>query len=248
MGIEEFSTGDSWAHRLDPRVKIVVALAFSIVTALIQGMTAALIAPVFPLLLLVAARLNPLRVLSRLAVVNGFLFFLLVFMPFTVPGTVVGSIGPFQVHKEGLVAAAALFLKSNAIMMALIALLGTTPVFTLVHAMSHLWVPDKLVHLFFFCFRYLHVIHDEFHRLVRAMKIRGFRPRTDMHTYRSYANLAAMVLISSYDRSKRVLAAMKCRGFKGRFYIMHDYEMKRGDAAQGAAGLGVMGVLVVMWW
>lgn len=244
MGIEEFSIGDSWAHRLDPRAKIIAALAFSIVIALIHAPAAAIIAPVFPLMLVVAASLNPLRVLARLAVVNGFLFFLVVFLPFTVSGTVIASVGPLDVHREGLVAAGVLLLKSNAIMLALIALLGTTPVFTLVHAMSHLGVPDKLVHLFFFCFRYLHVIHEEFDRLTRAMKIRGFRPRTDMHTYRSYAYLVAMVLISGYDRSNRVLAAMKCRGFKNKFYILHHYEMKRADAVLAATGLLFMTALV----
>ncbi len=110
-----------------------------------------------------------------------------------------------------------------------IALLGTSPVFNLVHTLSHMGFPNKLVHIFFFCFRYIHVIHEEYHRLVKAMKIRGFQPRSNIHTYRAYAYLVGMILVRSFDRSKRILAAMKCRGFRGKFYILHHYEMKKYD-------------------
>ena len=50
------------------------------------------------------------------------------------------------------------------------------------------------MHLFFFSFRYIHVSHSEYHRLDNAMKIRSFKPRTDIHTYRSYAYLVGMLL------------------------------------------------------
>ncbi len=127
------------------------------------------------------------------------------------------SVGPVAIYREGVISALAITLKSNAIILTMIVLLGTSPVFTLVHALSHLGVPDKLVHLFFFCFRYVHVIHEEFHALATAAKVRGFRPGTNRHTYRTHAYLVGMLLVRSFDRSARIVAAMKCRGFKGKF-------------------------------
>jgi cobalt/nickel transport system permease protein len=229
MDIEEFALGDSFVHKLDPRVKIISALVFSTVVALNQWMLAAAVAIIFPMVLIVAARINIGRVLSRLAVVNAFVLFLWFFLPFTFPGEVIYSMGPLDIHREGLLYALLITLKSNAIVLMVIALLGTSPVFNLVHALSHMGVPDKLVHIFFFCFRYVHVVHEEYHRLATAMKIRSFKPRSDIHTYRAYAYLVGMILVRSFDRSKRILAAMKCRGFSGRFYILHHYEMKKCD-------------------
>ncbi|MGB6065998.1 MAG: energy-coupling factor transporter transmembrane component T [Desulfomonilaceae bacterium] len=92
-----------------------------------------------------------------------------------------------------------------------------------------MWWDQTVLKRFLFSFRYVPVIQEEYHRLVKAMKIRSFRPRTDIRTYRAYAYLVGMILVRSFDRSKRILAAMKCRGFKGRFYILHHYEMKRCD-------------------
>lgn len=245
MEIEEFALGDSFIHKMDPRAKIVATLVFSLVVALshsLPGVTASLL---FPLILLVLSGISIPKVALRIAVVNAFIVFLWFFLPFTVPGTVIYSWGPLHVYREGVLQALLITLKSNAILLTVMVLLGTSPIFSLVHALSHMGVPDKLVHLFFFCFRYIHVIHEEYHRLIHAMKIRGFKPATNMHTYRAYAYLVGMLLVRSFDRSSRILAAMKCRGFKDKFYILHHYEMKNYDYVLTASSMLVSGLLLV---
>jgi len=244
MQIEEFALGNSWVHELDPRVKIVVTFVFSLVVALNQDLAATALSIVLPVALILAARLTLKKVLARLAIVNGFIAFMWLFLPFTTPGETIYTLGPLTIQRAGVEAALLITLKSNSIILMVIALLGTSPIFTLVHALSHLWVPDKLVHLFFFCYRYIHVIHGEYHRLINAMKIRGFRPKTDMHTYRAYAYLLGMLLVRSFDRSKRILQAMRCRGFKGKFYILHHYQMKRYDYALVGSSLAFAALLL----
>lgn len=229
MQIEEFALGDSLVHRLDPRVKIIVTFVFSVVVALTGSIATAATALGLPLFLILAARLDLTCVLRRIAVVNTFVLFLCLFLPFTYPGRTIYSIGPLDVHMEGLMQAVLIAIKSNAVILMVIALLGTSTVFSLVHALGRLGMSDKLVHLFFFCFRYIHVIHEEYHRLSNAMKMRGFKPGTNVHTYRSYAYLMGMLLVRSFDRSRRIFAAMKCRAFKGRFYVLQDYRMKNSD-------------------
>jgi cobalt/nickel transport system permease protein len=246
MRIEEFSVGDSVVHRMDPRTKIVVAAVYSVVVAVTQSLLAAGCAMVLPLVLIPIARLSVRGVLARLAVVNGFILFLWLVLPFTVPGEALVSFGPLTVYREGILQALLISVKSNAIVLTVIALLGTTPVLELVHAAGHLGVPNKLVHLFFFCFRYLHVIHEEYHRLMEAAKIRGFRPDTSMHTYRTYAYLLGMLLVRSFERSRRIVDAMKCRGFKGRFYILHHYNMAGRDLVLAASGVSFSFMLVFL--
>lgn len=245
MEMEEFASGKSWVHKLDPRVKIVITMVFSVVVALNNHLEMTAISIILPAFLLVCARLDFGKVMLRLAIVNGFTLFLWLFLPFTTPGETIYAIGPFTIQREGVYQALLITLKSNSIILMALALLGTSQIFTLVHAMSHLWVPDKLVHLFFFCFRYIHVIQDEYHRLNNAMKMRGFKPKTNIRTYRAYSFLVGMLLIRSFNRSKRILQAMRCRGFKGKFYILHHYEMKRYDYAVGGSSLAFSILLMV---
>jgi cobalt/nickel transport system permease protein len=83
--------------------------------------------------------------------------------------------------------------------------------------------------LFLFTVRYLDVLHCECLRLRWAMKVRCFHPRMDRHTYRSFGNLLGMLLVRGYDRSERIMAAMKCRGFQGRFYLLDHFSFQSRD-------------------
>jgi cobalt/nickel transport system permease protein len=122
------------------------------------------------------------------------------------------------------------------------------PVITLGQALHNLRLPDKLCHLLLFTYRYLHVFELEYLRLVQAMKIRGFQPGTNVHTYRSYANLAAMLLVRSFDRAETVYQAMLCRGFRGVFYSLKTFSWQPRDwTFAGLSFLALTLILCLEW-
>jgi len=150
--------------------------------------------------------------------------------------------------RQGVVFTGLITLKSNAIIIALIALIATVPVVTLGQALHQMRFPDKLSHLLLFTYRYIHVFEQEYQRLVQAMKIRGFTPCTDMHTYRSYGYLAAMLLVRSFDRAERVFQAMLCRGFNGTFYNLRTFSWQHRDHLFLAVTLPVLAGLLWLEW
>jgi cobalt/nickel transport system permease protein len=243
---EPFSEGASLAHRLDPRGKIVVAVLFAVLIAVSKSYVATLAGLGLALIWLALARLPLKKVAHRLLVVNSFIFFLWIVLPLTYPGNPVLEFGPLAATRQGLIFTGLITLKSNAIIIALIALVATVPVVTLGQAMHDLRLPDKLCHLLLFTYRYLYVFEQEFHRLVQAMKIRGFRPRTNMHTYRSYSYLAAMLLVRSYDRADRVFQAMLCRGFHGVFYSLRTFTWQQRDKIFLVAALLALALILFL--
>jgi cobalt/nickel transport system permease protein len=238
---EPFSEGASLAHRLDPRGKIVVAALFAVLIAGSKSYPATLAGLALALLCLALARLPVKQVIARL-------FFLWFVLPLTYPGDAVWRLGPLTATRQGLLFTGLITLKSNAIIIGLIALIATVPVVTLGQAMHNLRLPDKLCHLLLFTYRYLYVFEQEFHRLVQAMKIRGFQPRTNLHTYRSYAYLAAMLLVRSYDRADRVYQAMLCRGFHGTFYSLRTFSWQRRDGIFLVVSLLALAVVLYLEW
>jgi cobalt/nickel transport system permease protein len=227
--LEEFAEGDTIIHRLDPRVKILVALPFAVLVALMHGHAGPARGLALAALLVALARLDIRKVLNRLVVVNVFVLMLWAFLPFTTPGESVFALGPLSASREGLALAGAITLKTNAIVLATIALLGTSKAFSLAHALVHMHAPAKLVHLFFFFYRYISVLHEEYSRLRNAMRVRAFRPRTDGHTYRSYAYLVGMLIVRSFERSERIYHAMLCRGFHGHFPVISHFHLRGAD-------------------
>jgi len=243
---EKFSEGDSTLHRLDPRVKIIVAILFSVMVALTDKYTLLTGGLLFAVGAVAVARLRAKEIISRLLVVNSFIFLLWLMLPFTFPGKNIYTLGSFNISQEGIKYALLITIKSNAIILAGIALLSTSSIFNLVHALRHLHFPDKLTQLFFFTYRYTQTIHSEYIRLNNAIKIRGFKPRTNFHTYRTYAYLVGMMLVRSYDRSKRVYNAMLCRGFKGKFWTLNHFVFKKSDVVAGIVLLSCMMGLMLL--
>jgi len=227
---------------------VVVAALFAVLLAVAQTYAAVLAGLGLALICLVLARLPWKKVASRLLVVNSFIIFLWLVLPLTYPGEEVWRLGPLSVTREGLIYTGLITVKSNAIIIALIALVATIPIVTLGQSLQALRLPDKLCHLLLFTYRYLHVFEQEFQRLIQAMKIRGFQPKTNLHTYRSYAYLAAMLLVHSYDRAERVYQAMLCRGFHGTFYSLRTFSWERRDGIFLALSLPVLAVLCYLEW
>lgn len=245
---DAFAAQKSIIHRLDPRPKIIVAMAFSVVMAAATHWRAMACGAAFSVLVLSLARLPAVKVLRRLLVVNGLILVLWLLLPVSVEGTPIAKVGPFIVTREGVRYAALLTARCNIIVLALLSLVSTVPIFTLGRAMATLWIPDKVVQLFFFTYRYVHVIHEEYVRILRALKIRGFEPGTNLHTYRTYAYLMGMLFLKSYERSGRIRQAMVCRGFQGRFYNLNDLTMRPFDWLLAISmGLAVAVIAGVQW-
>ncbi|MGD9334735.1 MAG: cobalt ECF transporter T component CbiQ [Desulfobacterales bacterium] len=245
---EPFSTGNSIIHDLDPRVKIIMVAFFSVLVAVSSKFLALLPALAISLFFVAMAKLPIKKVFYRLLLVNGLILFLWFVLPFTYNGQALFTIGPFVATKEGILLAGQITAKSNAILLTMIALLSTTPIFSLGHAMGQLHFPNKITHLFLFTFRYIHVIYKEYHRLTNAMRVRGFVPRTNMYTYKSYAYLVGMLLVRSYDRAERIHKAMRCRGFNKKYHSLKQFSLKMEDIFCLSLMLAVISGLAVLQW
>jgi cobalt/nickel transport system permease protein len=238
MTHEPFAYGNTFFHHLDPRIKWIFGIAFAFFIAIAQQGPVLGAGMLLALLCLIVSRppLGPL--FKRLLVVNVFIASLWIFLPFTTPGEALSTVFSLEPTRQGILLAAKISVKTNTIVIFLTAWLGTTTVFNLAHALSHLKVPDKLVQIFFFTWRYVHELKLELHRLRNTLKARSFRPHTDMHTYKTYAYLVGMLLVRSFERSERIYEAMLCRGFFGRFPAYHHFHLNTKDSVT-LAGFGV---------
>lgn len=234
---------DSPVHRLDPRGRLVVAGAFSVAVVTCHEFPALGAALALALILALTARLPPRATIKRVMVMDLFVVLMLLMLPFTVPGAEWFRLGEWTASWEGLLRALEIALKANAVILALLALVGTMETATLGHALRHLRIPVKLIVLFMFMIRYIEVLGREYHRLRIAMKARAFRPRGDLHTWRTFGYLMGMLLVRGLDRSERVMRAMKCRGFSGHFHLHDTMALRLADLVFGAASLLALGAM-----
>ncbi|TKB48619.1 cobalt ECF transporter T component CbiQ [Ferrimonas sediminicola] len=219
-----------WLERSDPRLRVLCALVLLAVTLGLSHPLPLMLALTLSLGLVPVVGLSFKVLLKRLLAVEGLMILLLISLPFTVRGETLWQWHGLVLSAEGLERALVVLLRANTMVVGMLTLLGSMEPERLGHALARLGVPDKLVHLFLMTVRYLFVLLDEYRRLRQAMRARAFRPGSNLHTWRTLGWLIGMLLIRSMERASRVLAAMRCRGFQGRFYLIHKGQWQAVDS------------------
>lgn len=219
----------SFVALFDPRVRMISALVFAVLVVAIDQMVFGLCAFLFALATMFCANLPWRLTLKRMAAMDGFIIVMLFMLPFTTPGTPVFTFLGADASKEGIEHAIMIGIRANAIILMMLSLFSAMTPVTMGHTLFRLKCPAILVHLLMFTVRYVTVLHDEYERLRIAMRLRGFKARNSLHTYRSLGYLFGMLLVRSFERAERVLEAMKCRGFTGQFPIIDQLQYKSRD-------------------
>jgi cobalt/nickel transport system permease protein len=222
--VEKAVQGESpvfFLENVDPRLKVVALVVWSVVLAILHTMDAALIGFAGSMLLAIfSGVLFSFQSLKKVLAVNVFLIFIWLFLPFSFKGgEVVHRMLGLSVTREGLDLSALVSVKALSITLGAASILGSTSIYTILCGLKGLGCPEKVIALLLLMSRYIQVVGDEYKRLRNAMRIRGFTPKLSMHTLKSVANLCGMLLVRGFERGDRVLAAMLCRGYKGRLWV-----------------------------
>jgi cobalt/nickel transport system permease protein len=245
---EPFADGRSLMHTIDPRLRVIGATLLAVVVAVSYDFKALGTALALSLVMAVAARLDFRQVLRHLLAPALFLILLWLVLPWSYEGQVLTRLGPVPITRPGVILCAQISLKTIALMVAFMALVATMTVDTLGHTLNRLHLPDKMVHMLLLTYRYLFVLEQEYQRLLRAMKIRNFQPKTDLHTYRTYAYLVGMLFVRASERARRVHSAMICRGFNGRFVSLRQFKPNTYNRLFILGTLAALALLASLEW
>ncbi|MBQ9121484.1 MAG: energy-coupling factor transporter transmembrane protein EcfT [Clostridia bacterium] len=223
----QYFEGNSFLHRMDPRAKLVVAIAYIVVLFLARSVSA------FLLVLLVTAMLIAISTVPLRTILKGLkpILFLVAFTAILNVFWYKGETVLFQwrfitVYQEGLI---------NAVMMALrIALLiagsgviltyTTTPI-ALTDGLERLLSPLKKIKLpvhefsmmMTIALRFIPTLVEETHKIMNAQKARGVDFSSGGLIKRAKALIPILVplFISSFRRADELATAMECRCYHG---------------------------------
>lgn len=246
--LEEYLKGNSIIHKIDPRIKLVFSFLLSIIIAVTNRFSGAILGLAIGILIILLSGVRLRDVLKRIILVNGFILFLWIILPPTYQEKLVLKIFGIPIYEEGVILALLLTLKCNAIALIFLGLSATSNIFEIVHALHHLFIPNKVVALFFLIYRYSWVIFYEYERLVWTLKARGFNPRTSLYTYRAYGYIIGGLLVKSYLHGENLYRAMLARGFNGKFYLLDHFSFSWRDGIAGIIlGFGSILIILLPW-
>ena len=237
---DRYHDTNSFIHRLDPRVKVVVTIAFILSNALLPD-GAWITFGLSWLFLLLANALSELGLFFTLRRSLIALPFALVAVTvlFSIPGEPLTSFHflfwDLTITDAGLLRFESILVRSWLSVQMAILLVGTARFPDIVHALEHLRVPSILTTIIAFLYRYLFVLVDEVFRLLRAREARsaavaGVRAGGSVAWRAGVAgSMAGQLFLRSYERSDRVYNAMLARGYTGHMQTMNPHEMHSVD-------------------
>jgi cobalt/nickel transport system permease protein len=250
--IDEYSRLNSVIHRLDPRTKLIASLAFIVAVVLTPANNWRVFAFYFAIIavMLVFSKLPPLYVLKRSLVILPFVLLIAIFIPFFKEGEVAGSyniwLWQISITYDGLLILANVVVKSWLCILALILLSSTTRLDDLLKALKQLGMPQVMILILSFMYRYIFVLVDEVMRIQQARDSRNFGG-SRLHHLKTIGNMVGTLFIRSYERGERIYAAMLARGFDGQVRTLHKLRFKQADAYFGAAFSLVLVLPYIIW-
>ena len=237
---DRYHETESFLHRLDPRVKVVVTVVFILSNALLPD-GAWMAFGLSWLFLLLANFLSNLGVgftLKRSLVALPFALIALTVL-FSIPGKPLVSFHflfwDLTISDAGMLRFVSILIRSWLSVQMAILLVATARFPDLIHALQHLRVPAILTTIIAFLYRYLFVLADEVFRLMRARESRGAaipgkRGGGSLAWRAGVAgNMAGQLFLRSYERSDRVYNAMLARGYRGHMQTINPHELRRRD-------------------
>lgn len=244
--LDKYADGDSFFHRLDGRVKFLAAVVFS-AFVLLSGPKAVAILFCFavgPFAVLIWAGVPLSFVFRRILAVCPFVLILALSGPFYDRQPENIAVGPYVFSLAGgWLRCISILGKFTVTMMTLFALVCTTRFADLLAGLEKMRLPQVLVIQLGMLYRYLFVLVDRVHHILRARNTRklrnlGFRRETEIA-----AAMAGSLFIRSIETSQKIHIAMQARGFCGQFHSIRTMKMTWRDVFFAAIVIIFLGLI-----
>ena len=221
----QYFPGDTLAHRLDPRTKLLATILYIIAIFLAKGPIAY---GVLILTLIVSVRISRVgaRALFRgLKPVLFIIAFTAVLNLFYTPGAVIAQLWIFHVTREGVITAIAMMLRISLLIMGTFLLTYTTSPIRLTDGLESLLGPLKklgvpvheLAMMMSIALRFIPTLIEETDKIMSAQRARGadFESGNLLQRAKALIPLLVPLFVSAFRRADELATAMECRCYHG---------------------------------
>lgn len=221
----QYFPGNSFIHRLDPRVKLTLTLAYIVGLFMAKGFVT------YGVMLLWLALAVSLSRIKFSVLVKGLrpLVFIIVFTGllniFYTSGQEIASFWIFHITREGLITAGRMSLRIIMLIMGTFLLTYTTSPIRLTDALERLFGPLKklrapvheLAMMMTIALRFIPTLLEETDKIMNAQRARGadFDSGNILRRARALIPLLVPLLFSAFRRAEELATAMECRCYHG---------------------------------
>ncbi len=216
--IEKLANGDSLIHRLNPLLKIILALMYIIFVISTSCLD-------FFELPLYSIIIGIMISLSKVSFMDLF------------KRSLIGL--PINIS-TGVLLFITIIIKNILCLMAVFLLMATTKFDSVTCELVHLKIPSIFVLQLVMIYRYIFVLVEEALTMIQAYQLKN--PQSKGIAFKDMGSFVGSLLVRSFERSNEVYNAMKCRGFdvKQAYLNYVDFEIENYFLLMMAVGVLMM--------
>ena len=225
--LDSLSYKDTFVHRIDPRVKLIVTFIFILVVVSFPKYELSSLMPffVYPVFLLTAGDVPIRAIAKKVLFISPFAIFIGIFNPLLDTKVMVTVLGiPIT---GGWISFFSIIVKFILTVSTALLLIAVTSFPGICEALERLKLPRIFVIQLLFLYRYLFVLLKETLRMVRARDARSFGKRGK--EIKTFIRLISVLLLRTLEKAERIYQAMLSRGFRGEIRVSKRHRLKYHD-------------------
>ncbi|MGL4669215.1 MAG: cobalt ECF transporter T component CbiQ [Methanobacteriaceae archaeon] len=218
--IEKEAMKDSVLHRLDGRIKLIIALAIIIFAVSTENTTTLLFIEIYLLILVLISRISIGYFFKRILLILPFGGFMAVLQPFFIPGTVLYTLPlGITITEQGIIFGFLLISRLFVCLTSIVLLSSISPMENIVNSMRKLGFPKEMAMIMNMTIRYLFVFFDVLANLRKSQKSRGFdiwnKETAYLWRLKQIGYSVAMIFLKAFEQGERVYLSMLSRSYSG---------------------------------
>ena len=221
----QYFPGNSFIHKLDPRTKILIMIAYVVLVFIVQNFYGYLALAVFLGICVFVSKLSPKYLIKGLKPIMIFIVFTGLFNLFLTSGTPVWHWWIFTITKEGIRFAAFMVLRLIFLILGTSLLTLTTSPIALTDGLEYLLTPFKKIHvpaheiamMMTIALRFIPTLLDETDKIMKAQIARGadFESGGVIKKIKAMVPLLVPLFVSAFRRANDLALAMEARCYHG---------------------------------
>jgi len=221
----QYFPGDSVIHRLDPRVKLVLTIAYIVMLFIADGLYPLLVGVVFAALFYAMARLPAKLIIKSMKPVVPIIVFTAVLNIFFIEGDPLWQWQFIKITREGVLTAVLMSIRILCLIAGSSLLTYTTSPIALTDGLERLMKPlavikvpvHELAMMMTIALRFIPTLIEETGKIISAQKARGadLESGTVMQRAKALVPILIPLFVSAFRRADELALAMECRCYRG---------------------------------
>ena len=221
----QYFPGDTLAHKLDPRTKILATILYIIALFCVKSFWGYVAMSLVLTIAATVAHVGPKALLHGLKPVMFIIIFTAVLNLFFTPGEIIFKAWIFKITREGVRTAAAMIARITLLIVGTFLLTYTTSPISLTDGLESLLKPLKkikvpvheLAMMMSIALRFIPTLIEETDKIMSAQKARGadFESGNIIQRAKALIPLLVPLFVSAFRRADELATAMECRCYHG---------------------------------